>query len=92
MTKTTIHRSLAGFCGVSIVLTLMAGSASAQTTAKESIKGGIELTTEKLSGEVTYVEGNTLVVRLTTGDLRTFNVPESRRFVIDAITLASSSP
>jgi hypothetical protein len=37
----------------------------------------------ELSGEVVQVQGNTLVVKLTTGDVATFNVPETRKFEID---------
>jgi hypothetical protein len=77
------HRILTGLCAVSTVFPFVAVTAAAQTTTKESIKGDASVSTEKLSGVVTYVEGNTLVVRMSTGDLRTFNVPESRKFVID---------
>ena len=41
------------------------------------------MSTEKLSGVVKYVEGNNLVVSMSSGELRTFKVPESRRFLID---------
>jgi len=37
-----------------------------------------------MSGEVVQVEGNTLVVKMSSGDLRTFsNIPESRKALID---------
>jgi hypothetical protein len=41
------------------------------------------VTTSQLKGEVEYVEGNTLVVKLDNGEARTFNVPEARRFIVD---------
>ena len=41
------------------------------------------VTTSELKGEVVQVEGNDLLVKLSTGQLRTFRVPETRRFVID---------
>jgi hypothetical protein len=40
-------------------------------------------TTSQLSGVVEYVEGNSLVVTLANGEARIFNVPESRRFMVD---------
>ena len=83
MTNTTTRRILKGSCVVSTIFAFMAATAVAQTTTKETVKGTEAVKTEKLSGVVTYVEGNTLVVRMSTGGLRTFNVPESRRFVID---------
>jgi hypothetical protein len=83
MTNTTIHSILKGLCGVSAVITFAAATAVAQTTTKEIIHGDATVTTEKLSGVVTYVEGNTLVVKMSTGEMRTFTVPESRKFVID---------
>ena len=50
---------------------------------KEIVKGQASVTTEQLHGTVEYVEGNTLLVRLTDGAIREFNVPESRKFIID---------
>ena len=52
-------------------------------TTKEAIKGSASIATEQLQGTVEYVEGNTLVVRMADGAIREFNVPESRRFLID---------
>jgi len=46
--------------------------------------GTAEATTSKITGQVLYVEGNSLVVRMTpAGDIRTFNVPPGRKFIID---------
>jgi hypothetical protein len=65
----------------------MCVSASAQQqmpqTTKEAIKGSSAIATEHLQGTVEYVEGNTLVVRMSDGGIREFNVPESRKFLID---------
>lgn len=55
-------------------------------TTKEQIHGTPTTTTEELRGTVVYVEGNTLVVSMSTGDLRVFTVPESRKFMIDGQT------
>jgi hypothetical protein len=62
---------------------LMTGFAQQPQTTKESIKGKASVTTERLQGRVVYVEGNHLVVRMTTGEIREFKVPESRKFTID---------
>jgi LPXTG-motif cell wall-anchored protein len=68
-------------------LTLLSLSAAAQQkmpqTTKERIAGTPAVQTQQLRGTVSYVEGNTLVVRMSSGDLRQFQVPESRRFIID---------
>jgi len=72
--------------------TIVAGSAMVLTTAmaqpqpqttKEVIKGTASIKTEQLHGTVEYVEGNTLIVRMTDGAIREFNVPEARKFIID---------
>jgi hypothetical protein len=52
-------------------------------TTKESIRGTSTVKTERLQGTVEYVEGNRLVVRMSDGEIRHFEVPESRRFIID---------
>ena len=51
--------------------------------AKESIKGNASIKTEQLHGTVVFVEDNKLVVKMANGDLRTFEPPASRRFVVD---------
>jgi len=66
---------------------MVLGTAAAQQklpeTTKESIRSKASVTTEQLHGTVEYVEGNGLVVRMTDGSIREFNVPESRKFTID---------
>ena len=54
-------------------------------TTTEKIKGAASVKTEKLHGTVVYVEGNRLVVKMSTGDLRTFEPPDDRRFIIDGV-------
>jgi hypothetical protein len=83
---TRIHRILPTLAASAI--TLVMSNALAQNdklpkTTKESIKGNATVTTEQLQGTVEYVEGNHLLVRMLDGNLREFNVPESRRFIID---------
>jgi len=74
------------YAGVTIFscLTMMA---VAQTSTTEKIQGTAETTTVKLSGVVTYIEGNTFVAKMSGGGLRTFTVPDSLKFVIDGKTM-----
>jgi LPXTG-motif cell wall-anchored protein len=39
--------------------------------------------TEQLHGTVVFVEGNKLVVKMANGDLRTFEPPADRKFIVD---------
>jgi len=52
-------------------------------TTKETIKGQTTEKTEQLRGTVVFTEGNKLVVRMSSGEIRNFDVPESRRFIVD---------
>jgi len=68
-----------------IALVAMTPAAHAQTTTQQ-MRGTPTVTTEQLRGEVVKVEGNTLVVKMSSGDLRTFtNIPDSRRAVVDGV-------
>src|SRR4029434_3132990 len=58
-------------------------SALAQQTTAERVKGSATVSTSQLKGEVVQVEGRDLLVRLSTGEMRTFRVPETRRLLID---------
>jgi len=84
---TTVNRLLTVLTGIAIgsVVVLMTGVAQQKLpeTTKESIRSKASVTTEQLHGTVEYVEGNGLVVRMTDGSIREFNVPESRKFTID---------
>jgi hypothetical protein len=62
--------------GLCMLLTVFAGLATmaqAQSTT----------TTTQQHGTVTYVEGNTLVIKMSTGEVRTLTVPDSRTALID---------
>jgi len=63
-------------------------------TSTHHVKTGSVTKSEQLSGKVVVVDGNTLVVKMASGDLRTFTPPESRRFVIDGkeLSLAELKP
>jgi hypothetical protein len=69
-------------CSLAVAVAGVAQHETPQTT-KESLKGRASVTTEKLQGRVEYVEGNRLVVRMTDGNIREFDVPASRKFIID---------
>jgi hypothetical protein len=74
----------------SAVLVSLATMTAAQTppTTTEVTKGAATVTTSELKGEVEYVEGNSLVVTMSSGEVRTFHIPESRRFLIDGKELS----
>ena len=81
MRKTT-RRILIGLCTAPMVFGLMAQQPMPRTTT-EKLRGAASSKTEMLHGTVVFVEGNRLVVKMSSGDLRTFEVPDHRRFVID---------
>ena len=74
-----------GFAAVSTLIALapMQISAQAPQTTKEEVRGTTTTKTEQLNGTVAYVTGNNLVVIMSTGQVRTFQVPPTRRFMID---------
>ena len=63
----------------SALLVTLAATATAQAPT---------VSTSQLKGEVVQVEGNDLLVKLSTGELKTFRVPETRRFLIDGRELS----
>ena len=76
------------FVGLSMTLAVsvaLAATAAAQTPQQTTQqRGAATMTTEKISGEVVKVEGNTLLVKMSTGELRTFsNIPDTRRAIVD---------
>lgn len=66
-------------------LSLVAAVAVAQptTTSKTSTMGAATSTTRTLSGTVIQVDGNTVAVRMSSGEVRMFTPPADRRFVVD---------
>jgi len=83
MTHTTTRKILMGLCAAPTIFACLALTAGAQTTTSERIPGATKSATTKLSGIVKYVEGNSLVASMSSGELRTFTVPDSQKFVID---------
>jgi hypothetical protein len=57
-------------------------------TTKETLRHAASVTTEKMSGTVLQAEGNTLAVRMSTGDVKEFVVPADRKFMIDGKPLS----
>jgi hypothetical protein len=52
-------------------------------TTHERVRETPTVKVEHVRGTVLYVEGNDLVVRMSNGGIREFNVPPSRKFMID---------
>ena len=74
-------------------MALLVATSAAQTPPVKTQQAGLAtVTTEQMSGEVVKVEGNTLIVKLSTGELRTFsNVPDSERPSLTAKKWACAS-
>lgn len=87
MTKT--RKMMIGTCLTFAISMLLTATAGAQPqTSTEQTKGAPTVATKELKGVVAYVSGNDLVVKMSTGDVRTFHVPESRKFIIDGQELS----
>lgn len=81
-------KTLFGLCMTLCVSALFSVPSAAQTgqATTQRIAGAPVVTTEQLRGEVVKVDGNTLIVKMSTGELRTFsNIPDSRRAMIDGV-------
>jgi len=80
--KTTVRSILIGSCVALLGSALLAQPQMPKTT-KEAVKGAAVTTTQEMSGTVVAAENGTIVVRMSTGEIRSFTPPESRRFIID---------
>jgi hypothetical protein len=80
------------FLGAGIAFTFATFTVAQQMprTTKQDIAGASTVKTEKLSGTVVVVDGNKLVVRMSSGDIRYFEPPASRRFTVDGQDLTVS--
>jgi hypothetical protein len=71
---------------------VLSGTARAQKqmpkTTTEKIQGESKVTTQEIHGTVVQVDGNDLLVRMSTGGFRNFTVPESRKFIVDGQELS----
>lgn len=76
-------------CGLALMIaTPVAAQPAMPKTTTEKIHGKPVIKTEKVTGTVIGVDGNQLMVRLTDGELRVLNVPESRVFNVDGRDLS----
>jgi hypothetical protein len=75
-------------CTSLLFAAIVSGLALAQQTTAERVRGPATFSTSQVKGEVVLVEGNDLLVKLSTGDLKTFHVPETRKFHIDGRELS----
>ena len=81
-------KTVSGLCLTLGVIALFAVTSAAQTpqATTQRVAGAPVVTTEQLRGEVVKVDGNTLIVKMSSGELRTFsNIPDSRRATIDGV-------
>jgi hypothetical protein len=83
MTKNTVREILIKPCMILIGLALLAAPAAAQTTTTSKTKGTPTTTTRVEKGTVQAIEGNTVVVKMSTGQTRTVTVDPSRTAMID---------
>jgi len=79
---TTTRRILLELCVAFLTFTLVA-AAQMPSTTKSSIPGQATVQTETLSGTVVAIEGNHLAVRMSTGEMRTFDVKPGARATVD---------
>jgi hypothetical protein len=76
-------------CAMFFMLLLFAAMVAAQVQkTTEMVKGNANISTVQIKGKVVQVEGNDLLVKLSTGELKTFRVPETRKFSIDGKQLS----
>ena len=66
-------------------LSLVSTVAVAQptTTSQTSTKGAATTRSQTLNGTVIQVDGNTVAVKMSSGEVRMFNPPADRRFMVD---------
>ena len=87
MNNKKTYRRLMGFSSQMAVLALLAGTAVAQTSTTTRTVGASTSTTRQERGRVVQVEGNTVLLRMSTGAYRTVTVPDSRTAVVDGKTI-----
>ena len=74
----------AAACVVFSAMTVMAQDRTTTTTTV----GTANISTQVERGEVTYVAGNDLIVKMDSGVVRYFNVPDSARATVDGKELS----
>ena len=71
------------FGGALLSLASAVAVAQPTSTSQTSTKGAATSRTQTLSGTVIQVDGNTVAVKMSSGEVRMFNPPPDRRFVVD---------
>lgn len=81
--RNTTRGILMGFCTTLTVLGLLALTVTAQTPVTTKIKGTATTSTKVERGTVEMVEGSTVAIRMSTGELRVVNVPSGKTAIVD---------
>ena len=90
MSLKTLRSALVGCCALIITITLATGPAAAQpTTTKSTSTRGATTETKLMEGTVLAVDGNNLVVRMSTGEIRHIVASPSQRALIDGKEVAA---
>ncbi len=90
MSLKTLSSALVGCCALMITITLATGPAAAQpTSTKSTSTRGATTETKLMEGTVLAVDGNNLVVRMSTGELRHIVASDSQRALIDGREVAA---
>src|SRR5215475_5421326 len=71
-----------------VCLVFAAGLIAQDTTKTQESLGAASRTVEVKSGEVVYVSGNNLVVKMENGDIKSLTVPDSARATVDGKELS----
>ncbi len=80
----TNRRILIGCIQTLTILSFLTVAVVAQEkTFKEEIKGQSAVTTSQLKGTVVHVEGNDVVIKMSTGEIKHVTVSPERKFTID---------
>lgn len=81
-------------CLVVLAVALVTLTASAQTTTTRVTQGASSSSTEVRKGDVVYVSGRELVVKMEDGTIKHFTVPQGSRFTVDGkqLTLSQLTP
>lgn len=90
MSLKNLRSALVGCCALMITITLATGPAAAQPTSTKSTSArGATTETKLMEGTVLAVDGNNLVVRMSTGELRHIVASDSQRALIDGREVAA---
>lgn len=84
-----ISRIITRFCATVTLVAVFAALAVAQTTAKTTTQTGSTTTTQELQGTVLAVDGNNLVVQMSSGEIRHIVAREDQRAMIDGKPVAA---